>query len=274
MVLNTINNHCDMAIILVNYYCDDEIIKFIDRIIEMELSIRIDIIVCCNASHNFELLNQQLNDREVSLFKAPRNLGYLNGGDFALQEYSKTSGLPKWVVLSNPDIEIDHSICRILSFDDEHFGMLAPQITSLKSKKDQNPFEVNRPSKKKLYFLHAVYRYRYIASLYAMLAAKRGFFKSPPSVTANSEIYAPHGSFMIFSTRFIRRMKGLSYPAFLFGEELYLAEQLIASDLSCIYAPAIKVTHAENHTTQHIESKKFLDYKRESLSYLLANFYK
>lgn len=274
MALNTISNHCDIALILVNYYCDDEIIRFVDKIIKMELSIKIDIIVCCNASNNFKLLCQQLKDREVSVFKAPRNLGYLNGGDFALQEYSKNSGLPKWVILSNPDIEIDHSICRILSFDDEQFGMLAPQITSSKSKKDQNPFQINRPSKKKLYFLYAVYRYRYIASLYAILATKRDFLKPPALVAANSEIYAPHGSFMIFSTRFIRRMNGLSYPAFLFGEELFLAERLIASDLSCIYAPSIKVIHAENHTTQHIESQTFLDYKRESLGYLLSNFYK
>lgn len=80
-------------------------------------------------------------------------------------------------------------------------------------------------------------------------------------------IYSAHGSFIIFTKKFFLNYV-FYYEAFLFGEEIYLAEVCKKSGYKIIYFPEIKFLHKEHSTTGRWKKGKMLRYKKESIEFL------
>jgi len=64
-----------------------------------------------------------------------------------------------------------------------------------------------------------------------------------------TEIYAPHGSFIIFSREYFERGGSLKPGAFLYAEELFVAETCRRLGLKAVYWPVIQVAHDEHVST-------------------------
>lgn len=87
------------------------------------------------------------------------------------------------------------------------------------------------------------------------------------------EIYAGHGSFMMFTNSFFQRYPRLDYPIFLFGEELYFAEVIKNLDMKVLYEPSLRVIDNEHVSTSTLKKKSYFKYNQESIKYILDTFY-
>ena len=88
----------------------------------------------------------------------------------------------------------------------------------------------------------------------------------------NDQIYAAHGSFFIFTNKFVKVENKFNYPVFLFGEEIYIAETAKANGLKTIYYPKLKIYDDEHASTSLMSSKFYRNSNYEALSYILAKY--
>ena len=87
------------------------------------------------------------------------------------------------------------------------------------------------------------------------------------------DVYAGHGSFMIFTKAFFLKKPKLQYPVFLFGEEIYFAELMRSYSLKVTYIPRLKVFDKEHISTSKMKSDFYYKCNREAIKYLISTFY-
>ncbi len=274
-----------IAFITVNYKDTYYTRQFVDSLIKLDGFSECQVVVVDNKSSDktqteLEKLKNKYPDN-VSIFYASDNLYYWGGAAFAINKlYSNKSNMPDWLIVCNNDILVEQQdfLIRLCSLDYREYGVIAPAIISLASGKDQNPFRINTLSRKeqlrwKLFFTHY-----YVAKL--MLLCRDLFIslklKSRHKKNSFSEqkIYAPHGSFVIFSKFFFEKGGYLDSNFELYGEENTTAEIAKKIGLSVYYYPSLNVLHHE-HTSIGKEFTKQRYYKeRKSYKYFCKNYLK
>lgn len=202
-------------------------------------------------------------DSRVRILRSPRNLGYFGGAGYAL----KTIGLEEvdWLVVSNTDVRLaDGSALGLLAevrcgLD---LGVVAPRIQTARTGRDQNPDKRTRPTAGAARRVAWALRFPPIAQVVMLLVPLKRFVarRREPlfAVGASEEVYAAHGSFMAFSRRFFDAGGSLEHPLFLFGEEVFVAEQCRALGLRTLFVPDIRVEHNEHRHTGYIRSWSML----------------
>ena len=190
----------------------------------------------------------------VDVLVSPQNLYYWGGAAFAIDTIRRDAGkLPPWVIICNNDTTIDQAdfLKRLADLDPAAFPIIAPAVTSLASRRDQNPM-LEKPPAYLQRLKWSIYDLAYPVAR-AMLAAHKAL--SPKNLKGNSDsrtrrrIYAPHGAFVILSSAFFARGGDLDTHVAMFAEELTLAETARALGLPVWYLPELRVTHAEHSTT-------------------------
>ena len=226
----------------------------------------------------------------VQCVRAPRNLGYFGGADYGLRRHLETAALPNWVVVCNVDIEFQDSefFQKLRRLGAIHgLGVVAPCIRSVRWQWDLNPKIVTRPSKKRMAFYKVVLGNYYLQNAYELLsmvksglklAARRLPFLSrqKDDGTASDDvvsIYAPHGSCMAFSRRYFDAGGNLEYPAFLFGEEIFVAESAKRLGLLVAHCPELWVLDLEHASTGILRSRKIAKHVKEATNYLVKAYF-
>ena len=210
------------------------------------------------------------------------NLGYFGAAAFALRDHVASHPNPAWVVISNPDIRFTNDL-TLENLSVLHRGnepaVLAPSIRSAKWGTDQNPFMRHRPSSARMHF------YRWVFSSYATdavyqslhwLKSKTGRVRHPgrvPSSSVTEPIYAAHGSFLALYRSFFERGGSLAYGAFLFGEEIFIAETARRLGLIVLFEPRVAVEHAEHTSTGGPWRRDTSALRRESSRYVADTFF-
>ena len=88
----------------------------------------------------------------------------------------------------------------------------------------------------------------------------------------NENIYAPHGAMFIFNDLdFFKNLK--SFPCFLFGEEIFIAEEAIKNNTLIYYKPSIKVYDVRHASISLLSNKFKRDLYYKSIDYLLKSYY-
>ena len=87
------------------------------------------------------------------------------------------------------------------------------------------------------------------------------------------EIYGGHGSFIILTKMYFERCGIINYPVFLFGEEIYLAEQCRQQGLKVVYDPTIAVKDTEHASTGNMPSRFYCNCNAKALEYIMSAFY-
>ena len=86
-----------------------------------------------------------------------------------------------------------------------------------------------------------------------------------------SEVYAVHGAFVFLNAGFIKAaMDDLRDAPFLFGEELHIAEAALKYKWKILFAPLLKVYHAEHQSFGIIKSRKHLNALKKSVDYRIS----
>lgn len=216
----------------------------------------------------------------VSITNAPSNPGYLGGARLILERIDPS--VYEWVIVANVDIEIADSSfwakLQKLQLGSD-IGIVAPSLVSDLTGGESNPFMVNRPKPLQMAFYRYVFSnflsswaYHFAALIKYWIKKK---FPGKDAVEGKqlSEVYAPHGAFLIFNREYFRRGGTLRYGAYMYGEEIFIAETCRKLNLHVVFDPDLKVYHRERASTGVVYSKRILTWKKESSLYLWKEFF-
>lgn len=278
--------------ICVNYGNNQETKAFVENCRQLRGADKVQFVVCDNSfgidsAKDFIFARWQQPD-EILVLPFADNPGYLGAAYEALLKVAKLRGLTelseqavgqkyRYIILSNSDLQISTQdfYLQLLSRkvpssgEMEKVGILAPSIRSLLTNKEGNPLYQARPSTKKINFLVKVYSWYPFAVLYHLLSFIKVCLQGFGHQSNSAEIYAAHGAFLIFTDEFFASGGTFNYPAKLYGEELFLAEQLRRFGLKTVLVNDLKVLHREKGTEQSLWhriglSRRTFEYKRES----------
>ncbi len=212
------------------------------------------------------------------------NLGYFPSITSVINKNAIILSKYDYTIVSNVDLAVSNSFFSTLEGMPmvSDIGVYAPSIYSSALNADRNPKINKRPSLFKLklnnYLFRSSLTYLLLKFANSTRVKFRQLLKSTSKNLSNNEkqtfsrIYAAHGSIIIFTNAFLRKNSDFSYPMFLFGEEIYIAEEAAKYNLKVIYYPNLLVYDSEHVSTSAMNSKNYRALNRNALSYLLQNY--
>lgn len=201
------------------------------------------------------------------------NVGYLN----SMLRYIRENDVSQYdyIILSNTDIhyEMKSFFSRLAENRyNPDIGCIAPSVFSTMTQSYQNPHYVERIPKEKFKRLARIFSHPSLGLLYLRLSEWKA--KGETSEKKSScYVYSPNGSYMIFTKEFIARIKGYEYGVKLYSEESCIGELLCKNGLRCFYDESIEVIHEESTVTGKINYRERFAAWRESIEYILHEFY-
>lgn len=214
--------------------------------------------VCDNSS--VSTVSPRLAARsDVLLIQRPDNPGYLEGGLAALDAYVARHGMPKWVALSNTDMEfVTGDPWPELEKIVESKAIVAPRITEGADEKERNPHMLHRRTRRRIRAAAVVggstigaLVYQAVYQLRRRIRSKgapRGHVETYVHPSMRKHMYAPFGAQIYFSGEFLTKV-GLPRRVPLFTEEYFIAETARQAASPIIYVPSIHVRHIGHATT-------------------------
>lgn len=272
------NLEMNIFFFIVNYKTDSFLRKLIDSInlSTKGINVKVDIHVIDNSQKNvieFKLFEQEYLKSGVCVHSNGENVGYFGGIPIAQKILQGIDA--DCVIYCNADLEVDVNfipeLIELIKID----GIIAPAILTHRGI-DLNPIYSERISKSKMRILKIIYSNGITLSLYFVLAKLSENFVNilgkPYEKGKNELIYASHGAMFIFSNVIFFK-KLIPYPCFLFGEEIFIAEEAKKNDISIFYKPIVKVFHARHASIDALNTKIKRKLYYNSINYLLKKYY-
>lgn len=248
----------------------------------------LSVVVCDNSSQSSgkEVIENYFANFGYTYLKLD-NIGYFPAFTAGLRELHTTNESYDLIIVSNVDLTLDHSFfTQLLNLKiSSDVGVIAPSILSLQTRGDINPKIMTRPSKFKLKALRYGFSFLPFYRLYNWASVKKAEFKAlvGPNLRhadlassrypSGTIMYGAHGSIMLFTKNYLKNGASLNYPRFLFGEEVFVAEEARRKKLLTIYEPSLKVYDGEHVSTSR-ESDRFISGEHvKSYIYLLNKFF-
>ena len=196
------------------------------------------------------------------------NRGYLGG---ALPIYNSKAQGYDFVSISNVDLELAPDFFeQLLHIDTKGMGWVAPDIYTDKINRHENPYMLSRPAKRNFLIWDIIYSRTWIYRIYHTLY----LLKSKQSkLYPIRDIYAGHGSFMLFTKEFVNQYPKLHFPSFMYGEEIYMAELARAAQLKVRYFPTLHIANIGNISTGLVNQAQKSRWSKESLQALKQLFF-
>ena len=213
---------------------------------------------------------------DIKIIISTTNLYYWGAANYALNEvYLNMNNYPGWIIVCNNDILFNKSdlLSKILSFSTKDYPILAPTILSSKTNKDLNPF-MAKPIDflVKIYYSiffmnsimgYIIYKTRQLIKIILTIFNK--------GIDKGEFIYAPHGSFIIFSKFFFNNGGYLDQNLTMYGEEFTTAEIAKKLKIPIYYEPDIEVIHVE-HSSNKINWFKNFHLTKKAYYYFLKEY--
>ena len=262
----------DILNIIVFYDNYEEIKKYIEEVNKLNSqNVDIAIVVNKDTEHVAQLLIEVFP--KIMFFDFKENVGYLNALIKVVNEIKGKTY--KIYILSNTDIKyISENFFEYLLKKKypANIGCVAPSVFSTKNNNFSNPHYVKRIKEKKMRRLVKIFSHPWLAQYYMKLADYKAN-KTKKEEKKSQDVYSPHGCFMIFVNDFICDLCKNEYGAKMYSEESYIGEMLIKNGKRCFYDSNIKIVHTEGAVTGKIDYVKKVKYMKESMEYILKNFY-
>ncbi|HSS60645.1 MAG TPA: glycosyltransferase [Candidatus Limnocylindrales bacterium] len=275
----------DLLVICVNYRKPAETRRFVSSVLEQAMTSSLHVIVVDNSPAGEEngVPDSVKADPHVESFGNGKNLGYFGGAAAALRDFRAANPQPEWVVVCNPDIYLpQHDVLQRLV--EMHRGdepaVIAPSIHTLNSAVDQNPYMRVRPQSYRMRLNSLIFSTYPVDVVYQSVSYLKhrvldGMSKEPPAGAPRfaEKIYAPHGSFIALHRSYFERGGTLDHGAFLFGEEIFVAETARRYDLTVLYEPAVAIQHTERSPGRGLWNRDTSRYRRQASRYLARTFF-
>jgi GT2 family glycosyltransferase len=279
------NQMPDVLIITVNYRGAEATEAFVQSASVLDGFDLAHIIVVENGSHDgsverLEPLIRGLDN--VELMESAENRGYFGAANWALQQYLARGRKPSWVIVCNNDVVFDDHqfLAKLLQRDLGAAQVIAPAIIARPTGIDCNPFMRKRPSPFKLLrcrFWQSKYYlmwFKQWLSPYVRTARHRLHFTRRSSIpVGRTAVYAPHGSFLIFSRSYFDAGGYIDDGFFLFAEEFSVAEICRQLHLRVVHDPDLRVWHDAHKVTGRMCNRITFEYARQGLEYALRKYF-
>ncbi|MBR1809792.1 MAG: hypothetical protein IJ776_10460 [Paludibacteraceae bacterium] len=197
------------------------------------------------------------------------NLGYLGA---AQQIYNHNAAQYDFCAITNVDLTLAPDFFSLLlTIDTNTIGWIAPDIYTISDHRHENPYMLSRPSKFNFFIWNIIYSSQFINKIYNILHKLKRENHPTPS---HQDIYAAHGSFMLFTGNFISMQPILSFPTFLYGEEIYIAELTRLSALKVVYIPQLKIYNSGHVNMSAIPQTQRSKWSKQSLIAIRNAYFK
>lgn len=197
-------------------------------------------------------LERKYSSENVKFMYPEKNLGYMRAGDFAY-DYIKGKIEFDFFILSNNDISIedDEFFYKLDNYKniDQDIMLLSPSV--IDGQRNVNPYMKYRKSAKYMTFWSFILSSYITAwSFNKLISIKKliHFKKHATKENYNNNVYGTHGSVFILNKSFFNRGGTLGDLPFLYGEEIYIAEQILSLNGRCIYVDDLKFSHNSSST--------------------------
>lgn len=201
------------------------------------------------------------------------NKGYLGGCNLALKAYRKAHKTEvDWIGICNTDLEFDTNFFEIFPNTSDNI-CIAPNIRRSHDDTPQNPFMRTRPSRLKQLAMSLISKNYILFYLFVASHKTRTTAICQKENKRTTQIYAPHGSCFFLKKDFFSNGGSIEYPCFMYGEELFIAEQLHQQKQMVHFSRELHIKHDCGMTTSLTPNKKRIEWQMESWRYLLRNFY-
>ena len=203
----------------------------------------------------------------IDVVYAPRNLGYFGGVEFGRQHALESGEAPEWLVIANQDIEFEKSFMQQLASltSSRSLAVIAPSILSRPGGVEMNPYMRIRPSLARTLLRAAVFSTIAGARMAVRLSERRGRASVGHPTPGPCTLYAPHGSLIVCGRAFFESGGSLRWSAFLFGEEIFLAEQILTMGVGIRYLPGLRAVHYAGSSTSDRTNGAILHYKKAGI---------
>jgi GT2 family glycosyltransferase len=266
------------AIVLINYYKEHELVLFVNKFLLAQLNESRHLYIVDNGSSSDALKQAFAAHEHISLLFPNENLGYFGAANMAYEFMSGNHIDPEFFIISNFDLEFnERSFLNDLEINCSKLdvGVIGPAIQSSLSYTELNPMYPSRLSSGKINLLLFITSFYPFFLTYQWLHhMKRRFFKgSMKSSPSSGLVYAVHGSFMIFTRKYFRSGGHLRFGSFLYGEELFVAEECLKSGCGLYFEASIKMKHHEHSTTGVYKTAAHMKWLHRSISYIHTTYY-
>lgn len=275
----------DILMITVNYKRADSTERFLKSAWDLDGWESMHLIAVENGSHDGSAakLRPLVQDfPSVELMESAENRGYFGAANWALQQYLAQAQKPNWVIVCNNDIVFDDRqfLARLSQLDPASVQVIAPAIIAMPAGIDCNPFMRRRPSRFKLLrcqFWQSNYYlmwFKQWLSPYVRTARHRIYFWRRPSLAAGrTDVYAPHGAFLIFSRSYFEAGGYIDDGFFLYAEEFSVAEICRQLQLRVVHDPDLRVWHDAHQATGRMCNRTTFEYGRQGFGYALRKYF-
>jgi len=238
----------------------------------------VDIILVVNSDKEniVQTMKEDLKLQGVKCFQIVNygeNVGYLN----TMLKTIKCRDVEcyDYVILSNTDISYEtidffEKLCANDYSSD--IGCIAPSVFVPVENWYSNPHYLYRIPKRKIEKLSNLFSVPQLAKIYLKLSEVKSKAKKTDK-KPSCFVYSPHGCYMIFTKEFIKLIRGYEYGVKLYSEESAIGELLLRHGLKCFYDETIQVRHLVSTTTGKMNYKHRFAAWKESLDYILKEFY-
>jgi GT2 family glycosyltransferase len=275
----------DVLLICVNFRKPSETQHFVATVLDQTLKSSLRLVVVDNSPSPDQggVPESVRSDTRVKAIATGKNLGYFGGAAAALADHLNSHPLPDWVIVSNPDVYFsDRDVLQRLC--DSHRGdepaVIAPSIRTVNTSVEQNPYMRVRPSRFRMHLYSWLFSSYPVDVVYEGLSwmkhrALELISRERPAATASlpEKIYAPHGSFIALHRSYFERGGTLDYGAFLFGEEIFIAETVRRLGLTVLYEPAVVIEHTERSTAAGLWNRDASRYRKQASRFLARTFF-
>ena len=265
-----------ILILCVNYNSNE---RLIDYMVSVNESLRnapsVSLTFVCS-DNSKEPKALKLNEAMLFDYKiivTHENLGYFGGIEFAVNNCCLDFDSFDYVIFSNVDVKLRNDFFSTLEkmLPIDSLGCIAPRIWSQKENRNRNPELLVRYSKKKLLLLKCLYKMPLFYSIYSKVFYPMK--RKANELSSGNAVYAAHGSFFVFGKQSLPFIKNIHFPSFLFGEEIYVAEELEKLCLKTIYVDELVVFDVDHESTSKMNRSFYLKCHYESIEKLLELYY-
>lgn len=269
-----------IVIVLVNYKKEHELVSFVKAFIATQHYQSLHLIIVDNGSLVPEVLQKLAVGQRIDLLVPGQNLGYFGAAYLALNHYltNHQGNFPDHFIISNFDLSFDPHLFfdrMIECVNASNVAVAGPAIVSSLNGAALNPMYSNRLSDSHLNRLIRVTSHYWMFYLYQLLhyAKRKLSAQAARSQSSVENAYAVHGSMMILNKSFFERGGSLQFGSFIYGEEIFIAEQCRKLGLAAKVFHELKVIHHEHSTTGNIKNRMHMKFLNASLKYLKSKFY-
>ena len=216
---------------------------------------------------------------DIEIFSNQKNLYYWPAAKRVIKKLKKIYKFyPDWIIVCNNDITFtDQNFLKKLSnLNKKEYPIVGPRIIDSDGH-DLNPF-MNTPLSKFQYFFWELYFISYSTSI--LISFFRNFIKffmfglKTKTSTINKQVYAVHGSMILFSNHFFEKGGYLDDGFDMYGEELTLAEIAINLNFKITYCNDLKIIHHAHSTTKLLDNRLLFLKAKQSFKYFRSTYLK